>query len=825
LVYWADEKDFINKRRPKGVIELAECSLATAEQHTRRLNTIGIFHPQRREYFLEAPSRPVLLEWVKRIEGFLGVGEEGVAISDFECLSIVGKGAYGKVLQVRKVDTGKIYAMKIITKDSLKSKERNRAEFERELQERENLRGIINVDKSVYKRWLVQSTKAERRVLEVVNHPFIVKLHYAFQTADRLCLVMDFINGGELFSYIAREKVFSEPRARFYAAEIILALEYLHEMSIIYRDLKPENILLDDKGHIRLTDFGHSKDEHSRNDRAFSMVGSPYYMAPEILLNKGHGKEADWWSLGILVYEMLVGLPPFYQENTKKAYEALLTKPLEFPENISREAKSMIRGLLHVDSSKRLGIGQLDKDINAGDEATRIAMKWKDVEWLKPVRWQRLLSMEEDPPFKPRVRDIYDISNFSSNFTSEVMDYLRSDEDASGGSKQDIFSDFQYVAPVWSMLTTEGTPSKKTTPTVKEGEKFLEGDEQRGVGEQETSKRALDHRRPPKLDIGQAAVQFRGNVHVLEKEEEKTSVKEALLLRTDKDDNKEDVHFCQLSTGREAMAEVPRSVSEKLSKLEQRNKTLQLLRNKNESDPAFSSSVALASRLCSNCKWDMKLLSKLLCDAIAQRDSIEECFTPKGMPSVMKQQKRLEELNTAFNKFMLIIAGKRHSYSFPLLLSANSSDGERSRVSSGHARIRTSSQGSRGSGGALDAFDFEAQAVVKELAAQQAELEADAARRKFELPEETKKREMVDKAGEEQEKDRLFPLPSAMAVGKKASSKRNQTRVHSENDLALWLKQQAELVSSGAMGDETASREEHEHATIGTSKEDRKLEG
>uniref|UniRef100_A0A0C3UEU4 Protein kinase domain-containing protein n=1 Tax=Guillardia theta (strain CCMP2712) TaxID=905079 RepID=A0A0C3UEU4_GUITC len=235
----------------------------------------------------------------------------------FECLSIVGKGAYGKVLQ-----------------------------FERELQERENLRGIINVDKSVYKRWLVQSTKAERRVLEVVNHPFIVKLHYAFQTADRLCLVMDFINGGELFSYIAREKVFSEPRARFYAAEIILALEYLHEMSIIYRDLKPENILLDDKGHIRLTDFGHSKDEHSRNDRAFSMVGSPYYMAPEILLNKGHGKEADWWSLGILVYEMLVGLPPFYQENTKKAYEALLTKPLEFPENISREAKSMIRGLV-----------------------------------------------------------------------------------------------------------------------------------------------------------------------------------------------------------------------------------------------------------------------------------------------------------------------------------------------------------------------------------------------------------------------------------------------------------------------------------------------
>mmetsp|Transcript_71396 Transcript_71396/g.190697 ORF Transcript_71396/g.190697 Transcript_71396/m.190697 type:complete len:175 (+) Transcript_71396:760-1284(+) len=159
---------------------------------------------------------------------------------------------------------------------------------------------------------------------------------------------MDFINGGELFSYIAREKQFPEERARFYTAEIILALEYLHGMDIIYRDLKPENVLLDWAGHVRLTDFGHSKDEHSRNDRAFSVVGSAYYMAPEILLHHGHGKEADWWSLGILTYEMMVGLPPFYSDNTREAYERLLTAPVQFPPHLSAAARSFLHALLQV---------------------------------------------------------------------------------------------------------------------------------------------------------------------------------------------------------------------------------------------------------------------------------------------------------------------------------------------------------------------------------------------------------------------------------------------------------------------------------------------
>ena len=210
LLYWPEEKDFALKRKPKGSVDLAECSLATAEQHTKRANTFGIFHHGRRDYFLEAPSHAVLLEWVRHIEHMLGV-DESTGIEDFNLLNLVGKGAYGKVVQVRKKDTGKVYAMKMISKESLKRKHDlgrgDMEKFKNELASRPNLRGIVNVEKAAYKHWMVQSTKAERRVLEVVNHPFIVKLHFAFQTHDKLCLVLDFVNGGELFSYIAKEKV------------------------------------------------------------------------------------------------------------------------------------------------------------------------------------------------------------------------------------------------------------------------------------------------------------------------------------------------------------------------------------------------------------------------------------------------------------------------------------------------------------------------------------------------------------------------------------------------------------------------------------------
>jgi serine/threonine protein kinase len=198
------------------------------------------------------------------------------------------------------------------------------------------------------------STKQERRVLEIVNHPFIVKLHYAFQTGPALCLVMDFINGGELFMHLRKHRSFSESDARIWAAQILLALEYLHSMGIIYRDIKPENVLLDREGHIKLTDFGLARDATDMST-ATEVAGSPYYMAPEVLLMQGHDVQADWWSLGILIYEMITGLPPFYSKDTKAAYHRLMSEPLEFKEHVSVQARELITGLLNTDPAKRLG--------------------------------------------------------------------------------------------------------------------------------------------------------------------------------------------------------------------------------------------------------------------------------------------------------------------------------------------------------------------------------------------------------------------------------------------------------------------------------------
>jgi len=192
LFYWKDEAEFRSAKPHKGSVDLRDCSLATAEQHTNKPFSFGIFHTKRRDYFFDVGNESDMIEWVQCIEKILGVGQSDVGIDDFELLTMVGKGSYGRVIQVRKKDSGKVYALKVLNKEDLLHSNQ------------------------------VQSTRTERRILEVINHPFIVKLHFAFQTTDKLCLVMDFINGGELFTYINREKRFSEEHTRFYAAEIIL---------------------------------------------------------------------------------------------------------------------------------------------------------------------------------------------------------------------------------------------------------------------------------------------------------------------------------------------------------------------------------------------------------------------------------------------------------------------------------------------------------------------------------------------------------------------------------------------------------------------------
>ena len=195
-------------------------------------------------------------------------------------------------MQVRKKGSPKVYAMKILRKEAII--ERNQ----------------------------VEHTRAEREILEKIDHPFLMKMHFAFQTPTKLYFVMDMITGGELFFHLKNERRFNEERSRFYTAEIMLGLEHLHLKNIIYRDLKPENILLDSDGHVVLTDFGLSK-KFTKGEKAQTFCGTPEYLAPEVVIGAGHGKEVDWWSLGILLYEMMVGLPPFYSENTNLMYELI----------------------------------------------------------------------------------------------------------------------------------------------------------------------------------------------------------------------------------------------------------------------------------------------------------------------------------------------------------------------------------------------------------------------------------------------------------------------------------------------------------------------
>lgn len=256
--------------------------------------------------------------------------ERPTTITDFEILKVIGKGTFGKVLQVQHKETGDIFAVKVLKKKSLEKKH------------------------------MVRNTKTERRILESINHPFIVSLKYAFQTADKLYLVLDYFTGGELFFHLNKER-FTIDRARIYCAELVLALGCLHENGIIYRDLKPENILLDEDGHVRLCDFGLSKDELPADGQTQTFCGTPHYLAPEVINRESYGKEVDWWSLGTLLFEMLTGLPPFYDSNINKMYVKICTNELKLPAGMSPACKSLLRGLLEKNPRKRLGFKGVDE--------------------------------------------------------------------------------------------------------------------------------------------------------------------------------------------------------------------------------------------------------------------------------------------------------------------------------------------------------------------------------------------------------------------------------------------------------------------------------
>ncbi|KAH8554140.1 kinase-like domain-containing protein [Umbelopsis sp. PMI_123] len=323
-----------------------------------------------------------------------------IAFDHFDLLKVIGKGSFGKVYVVRKKDTNRIYAMKVIRKALIISRSE------------------------------VTHTLAEKTVLAKIRNPFIVPLKFAFQSPDKLYLVLAFVNGGELFHHLQVEGRFNEDRARFYTAELLCALECLHGFDVVYRDLKPENILIDYNGHIALCDFGLCKLNMTETETTNTFCGTPEYLAPELLLGHGYTKTVDWWTLGVLLYEMLTGLPPFYDENTNEMYRKILQDELRFPDEVSDSARDLLRGLLNRDPNERLG--------NFGTQHI------KNHPFFARIDWRKLMAKKVQPPFKPSVESAYDTSNFDEEFTSELPQDSVVDESQISKTLQEQFAGFTY---------------------------------------------------------------------------------------------------------------------------------------------------------------------------------------------------------------------------------------------------------------------------------------------------------------------------------------------------------------------------------------------
>jgi len=302
-----------------------------------------------------------------------------VSLDDFQILKVLGRGSFGKVCLVQYQPTKEYYAMKSLKKDVLLDQDQ------------------------------IESTVLEKKILQSLDHPFLVGMIFCFQTEERIYFVMPFIRGGELFQHLRTEKFFKEDKVRFYAASIGLALDYLHNNGIIYRDIKPENILIGEDGYLKLIDFGMAKIIEN-GEKATSFCGTPEYLAPEIITGEGHNKAADWWSFGILIFEMLCGIPPFYCDNNEKMYELIMHAELRFPKKlpISETSKDLLKKLLIKKQNNRLGSQKGFEEIKAHP-------------FFEGFDFDGLLQKKIEPPFIPKLSGTLDVGNFDEEFTSEEV--------------------------------------------------------------------------------------------------------------------------------------------------------------------------------------------------------------------------------------------------------------------------------------------------------------------------------------------------------------------------------------------------------------------
>ncbi|KAG7520894.1 serine serine/threonine-protein kinase Sgk2 [Solea senegalensis] len=332
--------------------------------------------------------------------------------NDFDFLAVIGKGTFGKVLLAKHKADNKFYAVKVLQK------------------------------KVILKKKEQKNIMAERNVLlKSLKHPFLVRLHYSFQTSEKLYFVLDYVNGGELFFHLQKERCFSEPRARFYTAEVASAIGYLHSLNIVYRDLKPENILLDSQGHVVLTDFGLCKEGVEPEGTTSTFCGTPEYLAPEVLRKEPYDRTVDWWCLGAVLYEMIYSLPPFYSRDVGEMYDGILHKPLLVPPGKSAAISSLLVGLLQKDQHRRLG-------------AIADFLEIKNHIFFSPINWDDLYHKRITPPYNPNVQGPADIQHIDPEFTTEMVpnSVSQTPELSASTSCTNAFNGFSYVSSDDSFL-------------------------------------------------------------------------------------------------------------------------------------------------------------------------------------------------------------------------------------------------------------------------------------------------------------------------------------------------------------------------------------
>ncbi|XP_014890093.1 protein kinase C epsilon type-like [Poecilia latipinna] len=329
-------------------------------------------------------------------------------LEDFNFIKVLGKGSFGKVMLAELKGADEVYAVKVLKKD------------------------VILQDDDV------DCTMTEKRILALARrHPYLTQLYCCFQTRDRLFFVMEYVNGGDLMFQIQRSRKFDEPRSRFYAAEVTSALMFLHRNGVIYRDLKLDNILLDAEGHCKLADFGMCKEGIMNGVTTTTFCGTPDYIAPEILQELEYGASVDWWALGVLMYEMMAGQPPFEADNEDDLFESILHDDVLYPVWLSKEAVSILKSFMTKNPAKRLGCV-----VSQGcEEAIKTHSFFREIDWVL------LEQRKVKPPFKPRIKTKRDVNNFDQDFTKEDPVLTPTNEAIIQQINQDEFKDFSYCAP------------------------------------------------------------------------------------------------------------------------------------------------------------------------------------------------------------------------------------------------------------------------------------------------------------------------------------------------------------------------------------------